>query len=173
MYHRRKSLRIPGFDYTTPGYYFVTICLDQMKPLLGSIRNNIVFLTPLGNIIQQEWEDIPTHYTHTALDEFIIMPNHIHGIIEIFTPVNTCGLINSPGKNIKEASVRHSLTEIVRGFKTWSARKANRYLGTTGSPFWMRSFYDHVIRTEKTLHNIRHYIKYNPNSWNPNSDTPF
>ena len=126
-------------------------------------------MNELGEVVQDVWDELPAHYPHVSLDEFVIMPNHIHGIIQLaeeHPSPRRGGFLNPP------LQPRHSLSEIVRGFKTWFARKIKRIRGTTGTPFWQRSFYDHIIRDERDLDNIRAYIYHNPLKWEHDQYNP-
>lgn len=128
-----------------------------------------MLLNEFGQIVRQCWEDLPKHYPHVMLDAFVIMPNHIHGVI-ILTEKN-------PGPEmagLKPATTKrgHGLPEIVRGFKTFSARKINKERGTPGIKIWQRSFFDRVIRNEKELNQIRKYIMENPALWDLDQENP-
>jgi REP element-mobilizing transposase RayT len=142
--------------------------------------DNAVNLSPQGKIVEEHWYDLPNHYQNCRLDEFVIMPNHIHGIIEIryhddtrtFTNTVETGL--KPVSTINDETVgkQHSLFEIIRGFKTFSARRINKYQNTVGLSFWQARFYDHIIRNEKSLNNIRRYIQNNPLKWSMDKYNP-
>jgi REP element-mobilizing transposase RayT len=113
-----------------------------------------------GTVVWAYWNDLPNHHPHIKLDAFVIMPNHVHGILRFV--------------DLETSARRHALPEIVRGLKTYSARDINRLLNQQGIPIWQRSFYDHVIRNEQDLMRIREYIETNPLKWeldheNPNS----
>ncbi len=145
---RRRSLRLREYDYTQPGAYFITICTSQRTPLFDAARHR--------EILEEVWAGLPTHYSHVALDAFVIMPDHMHGIIFIrdADPV---------GAGFKPAPTNtQALPEVVRGFKTFSARKINALRGTTGISVWQRSYYEHIIRNESDLNEIRQYIEFNP-----------
>jgi len=111
-------------------------------------------LNRYGKITRECWLDLPNHYANCQLDSFMVMPNHFHGII----------VINNVGTGFKPVPTEHGLSEIVRGFKTFSSRKIN-HLNPSLNFSWQRSFYDHIIRTEKTLGKIREYITNNPLRW--------
>ena len=119
-----------------------------------------------GAFVEECWSNLPDHYDNAALDAFILMPNHIHGVI-ITTPVGA-GL--KPA--LASASRRHGLTEIVRAFKTFSARRINEVRASPGTPVWQRGFYDHVIRSEDELNRVRTYIADNPRKWSEDPDNP-
>jgi REP element-mobilizing transposase RayT len=165
--HSRKTTRLPGYDYSQPGYYFVTICTHRRRCCLGEVVEGVMRLSELGEVVQDAWKDLPQHYTYVNLDEFVIMPNHVHGIVQIMEIdqiTGRGGFLNPPLQQ------RHDLSEIIRGFKTWSARNANRLTNTPGAHVWQRSFYDHIIRDEDDLNAIRNYIRYNPLKWETDSE---
>jgi putative transposase len=151
---RRKSPRLPTFDYSSNGAYFVTTCVQNREHLLGTLEQDTVKHSPLATIVETAWFDLSNHYTHIELDAFIIMPDHIHGIIWLHDlPV---------GDGLRPSPTRHGLTEIVRALKSFSARRINEARGTQGQAFWQRGFYDHIVRLENDLEQIRQYILENP-----------
>ena len=146
-----------GYDYALPGAYFVTICVKNRACIFGNIREDGMVYSPLGQIASDTWRKLPLHYQHIGVDEFIVMPNHFHGIV----------IINDVGAGFKPAPTRsrHNLSEIVRGFKTYSSRRINLARGTTGQPVWQRGFWDRIIRDDKELLRLREYIQLNPIRW--------
>jgi putative transposase len=170
LFERKSSPRLKGFDYSQPGGYFVPICTAQRVCLFGEIIEGQMVLNPLGEIVLHAWMTLPTHYSHVKLDEIIVMPNHIHGIVMLledrrdrFRNLSLRGL---------HQQKRHGLSEIIRGFKTWSARRINQIQNTPGTPVWQRSFYDHIIRDDDDLNRIRSYIIENPLTWNQDRNNP-
>ena len=145
---RRRSLRLPGYDYSQAGAYFITACIHNRAMLFGGVIDGDVRLNEMGTIVQQTWDDLPTHYHGINLDAFIVMPNHVHGIIIL----------------ADASERRHAIPEIVRGFKTFSARRVNERVGEPGA-LWQRGYYEHVIRNAKALDRIRAYIANNPARW--------
>ena len=177
---RRRSIRLRGFDYAQAGAYFVTICTRRSACVLGEVVAGEVRLSEAGRVVQTVWEGLPRHYPHVQLDAWIIMPNHVHGIVILTADPVGAGLKPAPTTpdapapaNVKRT--RHGLPEIVRAFKTFSARRINAARGTQGTAFWQRNYYEHVIRNEAALDRIRQYIEDNPARWhedpeNPNAD---
>ena len=160
---KRKTLRLPYFDYSQSGAYFVTICLkNRESSLLGKILHGEMLLNDLGEIVLQSWLDLPNHYSQVKLDEFMVMPNHCHGIIKIA----------DVGAGLKPAPTKQALSEIIRAFKSFSARKINIFRKLPGMSVWQRSFYEHVIRDEKSLNRIREYIANNPLRWEFDRENP-
>jgi len=169
--HHRRSIRLKGYDYAQAGTYFVTICTRDRLCLFGEIGDNKMRLNEAGLMVDTAWQDLPHHYPYVQLDEYVIMPNHVHGTIIV-----GAGLKPAP-TNHAVPTKRHGLPEIVRAFKTFSARRINRGRATPGVPVWQRNYYEHVVRNEESLNHIRHYIIDNPQRWaldreNPNASEP-
>jgi putative transposase len=180
--HHRRSIRLKGYDYTEPGAYFVTICTSKREHLFGHIQDEKMHLNRYGEVIQFNWNNLPKIYPHVQLDEFVIMPDHIHGIIilkndpvgagsptvesptkNLYKPAPT---IESPTKNPHQpAQKRHGLPQIIRSLKTCSATRINQLRSTKGNPVWQRGYYEHIVRNEQALFNIRRYIINNPLKW--------
>ena len=160
-----RNIRLPEYDYSSEGAYFVTICTQDRKCILGDIIDGQMKLSKYGRIVEQCWNDLVNHYTGFELDTLVIMPNHVHGVIFITGTVNVIinvgdGFKPSPTGRIIVKS--HGLTEIVRAFKTFSARKINGQRNTQGQKVWQRNYFEHIIRNERSLARIREYIYNNP-----------
>jgi REP-associated tyrosine transposase len=163
--NRRYGNRIKDYYYSESGWYFVTMCIFGKKVWFGKIVDGKMLLNEYGEIAKKCWLDLPNHYGRISLDEWIIMPNHVHGIITIDNDVVGTGLKPVPtGK-------RYSLSEVIRGFKTFSSRRINE-TDPFGKFRWQRSFFDYIIRNEKILHNISRYIQNNPLSWSIDRENP-
>jgi len=134
--------------------YFVTMCTFQHKSIFGHIRETEIILNEFGKTANQCWLDLPNHYSNITLDEYIIMPDHVHGSIQINDFYLGEGLKSAP-------TINHGLSEIIRGFKTFSARRINDLRKSLITLVWQRSFYDHIIRNNSDLEDIRSYIYYN------------
>jgi putative transposase len=169
----RKNNRLFGYDYSQPGYYFVTICTRNRTESFGEIKNNRMNLNDYGEIAKNTWIDIPNHFSGISLDEFTIMPNHMHGIIVIVgSAVNVDGRVNVGGADLRplhDIQPKTPLSIIIHGFKSSTTRRI-RDLQRRGriyaSPtIWQRNYYDHIIRSEKSLDQIRNYIRNNIISW--------
>ena len=153
----RKSIRKPGFDYSFPGYYFVTICTHDGKSFLGSISDGVIHPSEIGTVVHRVWNGLIDHYSSLELDSFVLMPNHVHGVVR---------LVESVGAGLRPAESRVTLTEVVRALKSFSSRQVNeRRLLPANTILWQRTFYDRIIRTEKELNIVRLYIKTNPLLW--------
>ena len=175
--HHRQSMRLKGRDYSQEGYYFVTICTKNKIECFGEIINGKMILNECGKIVNQCWHDLPNHYHNCKLDEFIIMPNHIHGIVIIDN--SDIGMNGDVGTGLKPVRTKpvptevkqYSLSEIIRGLKTFSSRKINEQ--NPNLTFrWQSRFYDHIIRDEKSLDKICAYIKNNPPQWELDRNNP-
>ncbi|MFH1857245.1 MAG: transposase [Candidatus Omnitrophota bacterium] len=167
---KRKAPRLKEYDYSAAGYYFVTICSKDKQDIFGKINHKFVGallacardnnsvkikLTKIGQIIDSQWNNIPNQYNNVDVDQFIIMPNHLHGIL----------IIN----NRAQASSAPTISQIIRSFKSKTTMEYLKYINQNNlnisGKIWQRSFYDHVIRNEKSLEEIREYIVNNPAKW--------
>jgi REP element-mobilizing transposase RayT len=165
LFFVRKKLRLPDFDYSMPGAYFVTICTQNKQCLFGAIKNGKMKLNPNGEIVQSSWIDLPNHYAGINNDVFAVMPNHVHGIIIIHDENRRSGSKPDPTK-------KHPISEIVRAFKTYSSRNINVLRNTPSSVVWQRGYYEHVIRDEEDFQEIGGYITYNPTKWDNDTENP-
>ncbi len=149
--HHRRSIRLRGYDYSGPGTYYVTICTHGKQHLFGEVVDGEMCRSELGEKVDSHWRDLPRHYPEARLDAFVLMPNHIHGLIEIVR----AGFKTRP----------RDLSEIVRGFKTWSARRINEFRRTPGTRVWQRNYYEHIVRDPHELAVIHEYISTNALRW--------
>jgi REP element-mobilizing transposase RayT len=154
-YLQRKATRLKGYDYSQSGYYYVTLCTKNREHIFGDITNNEIILNQCGNIAKNSWGDLPNHHKNIQLDAFVIMPNHIHGIMIINNPVG-----NRPACSVYE---NNNLSIIIGSYKSTVTKQINRIDNTVFQ--WQRSFHDHIIRAEDSLKNIREYIVNNPLTW--------
>lgn len=159
---QRKKNRLRDYNYSQNGWYFVTICTYKKQDFFGKIENGNIVLNEYGNMVKQQWEWLENQYHYIYLDEWIIMPNHVHGIIVIENEHDPCRDRSRPVPTIgANTSIKiKSLSEIMGAFKTTSSKMIHIH-GLTYFK-WQRSFHDHIIRTEKKLQNIRKYIQNNP-----------
>ena len=160
--HHRSSIRLKGYDYTLPGAYFITLDTWQKEQLFGTIIQGDMHLNHFGSIVQDVWNDLPNHYPHIQMDAFCVMPEHVHGIF-VLMDARQGGSTPSP-----TARSPYGLPEVVRAFKTYSARRINTLRHTPGLPVWQRNYYEHILRGERDLENTRRYILNNPLAWENN-----
>ena len=142
---KRKATRIPGYDYSTRNYYFVTICTKDKKCIFGQPNH----LNAFGQIAQDCIESISTHYKNVEIDKYVIMPNHIHMIINIGTDIQTEGLPD--------------LTRIIGQFKMSVTKRIHKL--SDNCDVWQRSFHDHIIHNQQSYESIWLYIEGNPGKW--------
>jgi REP element-mobilizing transposase RayT len=167
----RRSIRIKGFDYTSNSAYFVSICTKDQAWILGEVVNDAVQLSDLGQICQECWMLIPNHFTHTKLDRFVVMPNHVHGIL-FLGERDAIQAHKVPEREQFGRPIRGSLPTIIRSYKSAASRLANKTQGTTGASFWQRDYHERVIRDEKELNAYRDYIISNPSTWESDKNNP-
>ena len=170
--HHRRSTRLKGFDYSQPGIYFLTICTYGHVCIFGKINGNKMVLNEFGKIVETEWKKTQRIRDNIQLDAYIIMPDHVHGIIRI-----TDGCVGahcnvplqhgnvSPQTEQFGKSTRNSIPTIIKLFKSTATRQINQSRNTPGLPVWQRNYFDHVIRNEEELYRIRQYIRNNPVNW--------
>lgn len=189
--HHRRSIRLKGYDYSQAGAYFVTIVAWHREMLFGEIVDGEMILNRNGKIVQEAWFDLKNHYRHVILGAFIIMPNHAHGIIVLvdddrrggssmiggtISPdefhVGDVSLLEGKTRPYVKPKPRHGLPEIVRAFKSFSARRINRLRRTDGIPVWQRNYYEHIIRNDREMDNITRYIESNPSMWAEDDENP-
>ena len=178
--HRRRSIRLRGYDYSQEGGYFVTICTKDRACLFGTIVENKMQLNEAGRFVDDCWKQIPTHFPRVILDEHTIMPNHVHGIIMIEGNVGVQNLeplqkslrepTHEPPENKFQHIIPNSMGSIVRGFKIGVTKWFRQ--NTRVHVVWQRNFYEHIIRNDDSLHRIREYILYNPIRWATDRDNP-
>jgi putative transposase len=160
--HHRRSIRIKGYDYSQAGAYFVTICTQDRKYLFGDIKQSRMLMNYVGHAVVECWNDIQTHFPHVELDEFIVMPNHIHGVAMI-SDVGARHAVPLPEQFGKPVS--GSLPTIIWSFKSAVTKHINELRQTPGSQLWQRNYWEHIIRNEQELNRIREYIRNNPMQW--------
>lgn len=164
--HHRRLIRLKEYDYSRVGAYFVTICTQDRKCFLGNVVNETVELSPIGKIAHEFWFEIPKHFQNVRVDTFVVMPNHIHGIIFI----DDCGdgdggRKEGGGGRGTQPLRRPTLGQIVAYYKYQTSKIINRMRNTIGMSVWQRNYYEHVIRNEKELNQISEYIVNNPLQW--------
>jgi putative transposase len=200
--HHRRSLRLKGYDYATTGAYFVTVCTQNRACLFGEVVDDAVRLNEYGDIVLMCWEEIPTHFANVALDAFVVMPNHVHGIMMLtagmhaapvtpvasvvpvipVVPIGAQHVAPLPARKPHANVQPGSLGAIVRAFKSAVTQRINaarrRGAACCASPsaltssVWQRNYYEHVIRNEQSLHRLWEYIRDNPARWADDEENP-
>ncbi len=163
--HNRRSIRLKNHDYCC-GLYFVTICIKQKGWLFGEIDDGVVMLNEYGKIVSDEWLRTEQLRSNVFLDDFVIMPDHFHGIIGLnYSCRGTarCAPTNTPREFGTITSA--SLPTIIRSFKSASAKAINKLDKTPNSRVWQRNYYERKIRNIYELQALRQYIKNNPRDW--------
>jgi putative transposase len=175
--HHRRSIRLKGYDYRQAGLYFVTICTLNRKPLLGEIIEGAVRLSPIGEIVATSWVWLGEHYPYVELDEWVMMPNHLHGILAIHDVADGMGRGGSRTAPTtpplpREAIKRKSLGRLIGAFKTVSTKHINQVVHEPRERFWQRDYYETIIRDEDHLNRARQYIQLNPANWSHDNENP-
>jgi REP element-mobilizing transposase RayT len=170
--HHRRSIRLPGYDYSQDGYYFITICTQNNRKLFGKVRNDKVLMNDAGRSISFCWDELSRKFNHVVLHSKIVMPNHLHGIIQIDNGVEAHRCVR-PSEVEYAPEGGHAgppLHTIVQWFKTITTNSYIQGVKNNGWPrfdkrLWQRNYYEHIIRTEKSLAYISEYIQNNPIHW--------
>lgn len=150
--HNRQSIRLQGFDYSQEGSYFITICTQGHQPLFGEIIKEEMAINQIGKIVNDQWFQLPGRFNGIQLGAFVVMPNHIHGIISIE--------VSSPGQTIGK---------IIGAYKSLAANEYIKLCKANNLPvekLWQRNYYEHIIRDEEDYYRIVDYIENNPLRWN-------
>lgn len=187
---QRRSIRLRDYDYREAGAYFVTICTQDRSNVFGTIIDGAVRLNPIGDIVGTYWESLPSHFPSIELDAWVVMPNHLHGIVVLSEPNCTATLPLRRAVGTQSGS----LGAIIQNFKSVTSRRikaAARCAAETSadlrgvlaagsvadyshqrSTIWQRNYYEHIIRSEADLDRIREYIADNPARWETDGNNP-
>ncbi|MFH2108589.1 MAG: transposase [Chrysiogenia bacterium] len=166
MIHQRKYMRLHGWDYSSPGCYFITICVKNKECFLADIVYGKIVPNEYGEMVESRWLWLSNQYPYVKLDAFIVMPNHVHGLLRIIPNSVVTGRdlsLPMPGKT-------KSLFDIIGAFKTTSSKDI--HLAGFPNFFWQRSFYEKIIRSETETNKIRQYINDNPANWDKDDENP-
>lgn len=161
---RRKSIRLKDYDYSQAGYYFITVCTEDKLPLLGSINGGIVNLSKYGKVVFEELLKTEVIRSNVHIDIHVIMPNHIHFII-VLDGMSSDYNDKTPNTETFYKSTKNSVPTIVKLFKSVTTKRINEIRKQPGMKFWQRNYYEHVIRNDRELFEIRKYIENNPLEW--------
>lgn len=185
IFHR-KSIRLPKYDYSQNGAYFITLCTQNKECLFGKIANETMLINNAGTMIKSEWLELPNRFDHVELSEYVVMPNHFHGIIILETPQNKSLNVGAPlvgAHQIIEAPTTHgqpqgsplqSISNIIGAFKSITTHRYIQGVKKYQWPLfdkklWQRNYYEHIIRNEESLNEIIDYIATNPMNWHKDS----
>ena len=176
--HHRRSIRLKGYDYRSAGAYAVTISVNGRELSLGRVVDGEMELSDLGRVAAESWTWLEEQYPYVSLDAWVVMPNHLHGIIGIHdddgdggrggsrTALTPTALTRTP------PTKRKPLGRLIGAFKTVSTKRINQVRDTPGARFWQRNYYEKIIRNERQLHALRRYIMDNPRQWALDSENP-
>jgi len=172
----RRSIRLKGYDYSQPGAYFIAICTQDRACLFGEVVDGEMRLNDAGQMVQDVWDELPAFYPGVQTDAFIVMPNHIHGII-ILVGAGSRACPDEIGQPQGVAPTRLSLPDVVHRFKTMTTKRYIDGVKKFGwTPFrrrlWQRNYYEHIIRNDHALQRIREYIWTNPLRWHLDRENP-
>jgi REP element-mobilizing transposase RayT len=185
----RRSIRLKGWDYATPNYYFITLCVQNRANLFGNIMEGRMILKESGSMVKEIWLDMQTKYSGIAVDEFVVMPNHMHGILGLHVGAGprACPFVSTVELGQEDLGRTRgsapsgkylSLSDVIRQFKTLTTKKYSENMIRANWPefykrLWQRNFYEHIIRSEMELEQIRQYIISNPTNWPNDEENPF
>jgi putative transposase len=167
----RHTIRLAGYDYSQPGSYFITICTRDWNPLFGNAVDHQIRLNERGRVARACWLEIPVHFPNIGLDEFVVMPDHIHGIIVIID-LRAVPQIGESVVGAQHAAPLQpplpaplqpgSIPVIVRSYKSAVTKRIHEIIGMDGIPVWQRNYWEHIIRNDNEMERIRYYIRTNP-----------
>ena len=158
-----------GYDYSQPGAYFITICTHQRQPLFGDIVDGNMMMNAAGMMARNEWLNIATMRHGIFLGDFVIMPNHMHGIIHVgahcMRPNDGMPIENCDRQKSGRVQRAPTMGDVLRGYKSAVTKRMWELCGTQGQPVWQRNYYEHIICDEHAYSNIAEYIRTNPQKW--------
>ncbi|MBX7154078.1 MAG: transposase [Candidatus Kapaibacterium sp.] len=181
MESSRRSIRLKHYDYSQPGGYFITVCTHERNCLFGEVINGLMVNNTFGNYVQRAIEQTSTIRPNVYVDCFVVMPNHFHALVmmldsDTYSSSTTTDDITTIEEHTlnRFTSPSRTIGSIVRGIKSSATAQINTDRNTPKEPVWQRNYYEHVLRSEHDLHNVRTYILNNPRQWhldelNPNS----
>jgi REP element-mobilizing transposase RayT len=165
--HHRRSLRLPHYDYASQGAYFITVCVHQQVCLFGTVDDGCIHLTQAGQMIDTAWQGLPQRFSAVVLDAYVVMPNHLHGIV----------VLTDLSLTLTSQSTPPLLGRVVGAFKSLTTNAYIAGVRDHGWPafagrLWQRNYYEHVVRDEVSLQHIREYIDGNPAHWSEDPEHP-
>ncbi|MBI3609572.1 MAG: transposase [Nitrospirae bacterium] len=177
--HHRRSIRLKGYDYSLAGAYFVTVCTWNKECLFGEIVDGEMRMNEYGRVVQDCWDAIPRHFRNVLLDAFVVMPNHVHGIL-VCTGTDgshpdrrgAACCARTINRRVPANVIPGSLGAIVRSFKSAATRRINVLRCAPGVPVWQRNYYEQVVRDDSEMHRVREYFTGNPAGWLEDEENP-
>ena len=170
--HHRRSIRLPDYDYSQPGAYFITIVTRGRECLFGDIEHCEMKLNDAGQIVWDVWKSLPSRYPQIGLGTAQVMPDHFHGIVNIHQSAIPVGAIHESPLPEWHDRRRMTLPLVVGYFKMNTAKRINQIHGSEGIPVWQRNYYEHIIRNEAEYNRIHIYIAANPTNWGTDDEHP-
>jgi len=184
----RRSIRLPQYDYSQAEVYFVTACSHEQRCLFREIDNSRIHLNPVGRVVSECWVEIPCHFANVSLDAFVVMPNHVHGILVLNVGARQPSItsVKQPVVGAQHAAplqswaftvqrrkvVPRSLAAIIRSFKSAATKRVRESCPGVRVPIWQRNYYEHVVRRGEHLDSIRRYIWANVEHWAEDEENP-
>ncbi len=185
--HHRHSIRLKGYDYTQQGIYFITICTHKRAHLFGEVVDGKMVLNPFGRVVATYWQRIPRHFPHVQLGTWVVMPNHIHGLIiitddsggeappQVPMPAEIDGDAQIPGQSdtiegclaptMPHGAPPGSVGAIVGNVKSTVTRRINQMRHTPGAVVWQRNYWESIVHTPEAYARVENYIRLNPARW--------
>ncbi|MBN8579900.1 MAG: transposase [Anaerolineae bacterium] len=187
--HHRRSIRLKGYDYSQEGAYYVTIVTWQRVFLFGEVVKKEMRLNKVGKIVEWEWLELPKRLSYVELGEYVVMPNHFHGILFIhetvgatrqgqamslsgIEPLQTVAPEGIDGSPLPRGPKPASLGAIIAQFKSRVTKRIWKFPEFKETPIWQRNYYEHIIRNETDLQNKTDYIEANPSLWDEDDENP-
>ena len=170
----RRSIRLPGFDYSNVGMYFVTVCAVQQRCIFGRIQGTGAILSPIGEIVEASWIDIPHHFPNVKIETFVVMPNHMHGILTIDSklPDANCKDNCTASTELFGKPSAKSIPTIIRSFKSAATKRVRESRLPIMGSIWQRGYYERVLRDTQEYVEATNYILQNPARWVRNEENP-
>ncbi|MBI4333847.1 MAG: transposase [Chloroflexi bacterium] len=168
---QRRSIRLKEYDYSQAGAYFVTICSEGRQCLFGSVADYEMILNEFGALVASSWQWLATQYSYVLLDEWVVMPNHLHGILVITDRDAGASPAAGASRSAPTGKIK-SLGSLIGAFKTVSTKHINKMRKTPGATIWQRNYYEHIVRDEDEMAKIREYIANNPARWGEDKYNP-
>lgn len=183
--HHRRSIRLPNYDYTQAGAYYLTIVTHNRESLFGEVVDGEMKLSVFGQIAQREWERLPKRFKPIELGAFVVMPDHVHGIIILHNGRGTADFSKQDDLQVPRRAptspttterfgkpVPDSIPTIIRSYKSAVALRVNYARSGDSKPIWQKNYYEHVIRDERDLQAKWDYIEANPANWEDDAENP-